>query len=220
MNILFWLLTLMACYSKNSALESNAMLTKSEVILICSEEEGCEIMGGRTSSTASRIFWNEKYYWLTAGHFCAARFEDSIVLESKIKVLVASSESLEDTNIIKIDYEKDLCLLEAKPDKVKSIAKKSPDPGDTVSAIAYPGGVFGPQLLPVYDGRWSGELAEGDRCLVTIPVAGGSSGAAVVNSRGEIVGVVSSVLKDFNHLTLVICHQDILNFLNSIDNNK
>jgi S1-C subfamily serine protease len=215
MKILFWLLALTGCYSKNFELESNAMITKKELILICSEEEGCKIMGGRTTGTASRILWNEEYYWLTAGHVCTSRFEGSIVLESKIEALVAGSGSVESTEILKIDHEKDLCLLKARPDKTKRIARKSTSPGDSVSAVAYPAGIFEPGILPIYDGRWSGKLKENNKCLVSIPVSSGSSGAAVVNSNGEIVGVISSVLRDFNHLTLISCHQDLLDFLES-----
>jgi len=216
MNIFFWLLSLMACYSKNMALESNAMITKSEIILVCNEEEGCSFMGGNTNGTASRIFWNENYYWLTAGHVCTSNFENALLLESKIKVVVANSGSVEETEVVKIDYEKDLCLLKAKPNKIKRIAKKSPSPGDTVSAVAYPGGIFDPKMLPIYDGRWSGKFMGEHRCLVTIPVSGGSSGAAIVNGEGEIVGIVSSVLEDFNHVTVISCHQDLLDFLESI----
>ena len=173
------------------------------------------MMGGRTTGTASRIFWNEEYYWLTAGHVCSSKFEGSIVLESEIEAMVAGSGAIEGTEIVKIDHEKDLCILRAKPDKFKAIAKKNPNPGEIVSAVAYPAGIFNPGILPIYDGRWSGRLIENNKCLVTIPVSSGSSGAAVVNERGEVVGVVSSVLRDFNHLTLISCHQDLLEFLES-----
>lgn len=215
MKILFWLLALAGCYSKNPNLESNAMITKREIILMCTEKEDCKIMGGRTNGTASRIFWKEEYYWLTAGHVCTSKFENSIVLESKIEALVAGSGSIESTEIIKVDHEKDLCLLKAKPNKTKDIGKHSPSPGDSVSAVAYPAGIFDAQILPIYDGRWSGRLAENNKCLVTIPVSSGSSGAAVLNEKGEVVGVISSVLRDFNHLTLISCHQDLLDFLES-----
>jgi len=199
------------------ALESNAMITKSEIILLCNKEGDCEFMGGITSGTASRILWKENYYWLTAGHVCNSKFEDALVLESKIKVIVANSGISEETEIIKIDYKKDLCLLKAQPNKTKSIAKNSPNPGDPVSATAYPGGIFDPKILPIYDGRWSGKITEDNLCLVTIPVAGGSSGGAIVNNNGEVVGVISSVLEDFNHVTVTPCYEDLLDFLESLD---
>ena len=213
MKIILFLLLLTSCMARANELDSNAIISKKEIFLRCKKDTGCEFIGSSSTGTASRIFWNNKYYWLTAAHVCSSAPDNSLILNSDIIAIVAGSDKTEETTIVKIDHEKDLCILEAEPGAIKRIAKKEPKPGDEVKAIAYPGGIFDPSILPIYDGRWSGMISDYDKCLITIPVSGGSSGSAVLNKNDKIVGVISSVYVDFNHLTIATCYYDIISFL-------
>jgi len=215
MRILTFLLSLVSCIPKENNLESNAIISKSEIFLTCSKDNGCEYIGSNSTGSASRIIWDGRYYWLTAAHVCSSSFEkkDSFVLDRKIKAIVSGSNKIEEVEIVKIDYEKDLCLLNADKDKARKISKTEQRLGSYVYSVAYPGGIFDPNILPIYEGRWAGKIEVVDKCLVTIPVSEGSSGAPVLNIFGDVVGVISSVYVDFNHLTIVSCQDDILKFL-------
>jgi S1-C subfamily serine protease len=215
MRIFTFLLSLVSCIPKENNLEANAIIAKSEIFLTCSKDNGCEYIGSNSTGSASRIVWDGRYYWLTAAHVCSSSFEkkDSFVLDRKIKAIVSGSNKTEEVDIIKIDYEKDLCLLSANKDKARRISKIEQGLGSYVYAVAYPGGIFDSNILPIYEGRWAGRADVIGKCIVTIPVSEGSSGAAVLNIFGDVVGVVSSVYVDFNHLTVVSCQEDILEFL-------
>ena len=140
------------------------------------------------------------------------------VFDTKIFAIVSGSNDIEIINIVKIDEKKDLCILDAKKDDAREISKEGPSPSDPVFAVAYPSGIFSKDMMPIYDGRWSGKLDdEGGRCLVTIPVSGGSSGASILNKKGEVVGVISSVSTDFNHITITPCYEDIIGFLSNVN---
>ena len=51
----------------------------------------------------------------------------------------------------------------------------------------------------LFDGYYAGEDDSGT-IMTTIPVAPGSSGGAIVNKNGEIVGIVTAGLVNFKHV--------------------
>lgn len=203
-------------FNENKRIESNAIILKKEIFFTCDNEykDDCKVMIRYVNGTASRIFWNNNYYWLTAGHICDSMSKDEKIIKREINAIVAGSGNVEYNDIIKVDNKKDLCLLSADQGSIKKIAKNNPNPGDKVYAIAYPAGIYDPSMLPIYDGRWSGKISHRNMCAVTIPVSSGSSGSAVIDKDGKITNIVISVLSDFNHLTLTTCNEDLLEFLN------
>lgn len=76
-----------------------------------------------------------------------------------------------------------------------------PAPGDEVFAVGFPGG--GPferlrgRVVDYVDGSVFGQ--DGRVMRVTIPVRRGNSGGAVLNSRGEMVGVVFAIERSTGH---------------------
>ena len=184
-----------------------------EIILACEDEDAqtCKIGGAAAAGTATRITWNDNYYWLTAAHVCS--LSSGLGTSLARQVVITSGGSGEQTPVERITYNvsSDLCLMPAKTGPAREIARKDPALGEPVSIIAYPGGAFSSNTLPIYDGRFTGR-SEG-RCLSTIPVSGGSSGAGVLDEDGAVVGVVSAVMKSFNHYTITVCLSDLRDFL-------
>jgi len=214
MKSLLTLIVLSSCIKKESLIESSGFLHKKEILISCSNAMiNCEVVGTDMSGTASRIYWGGSYYWLTAAHVCQNFMPDLLPIQTSITIRVAGSNIEENPLILKVDTHNDLCLLSANEGPARRIAKNPPNPGDKVFSIAYPSGIFDPQMLPIYDGRWNGEFKQEGKCMFTIPVSGGSSGAAVLDSMGDVVGVISSVSREFNHMSIGPCHDDLLNFL-------
>ena len=211
-------LLLISCYHDSLKQRSNSMILRKDIFISCETDSKCGVFDKKISGTATRIKVDENYYWLTAGHVCYKKSDNLIILNTKIFAIVSGSNDIEIINIVKIDEKKDLCILDAKKDDAREISKEGPSPSDPVFAVAYPSGIFSKDMMPIYDGRWSGKLDdEGGRCLVTIPVSGGSSGASILNKKGEVVGVISSVSTDFNHITITPCYEDIIGFLSNVN---
>ena len=49
--------------------------------------------------------------------------------------------------------------------------------------------------------------------MTTVPVAPGSSGGAIVNSKGQIVGIVTAGLVNFQHVGIATSWKDLEVFL-------
>ena len=204
---------LLGCFHHYDARLTAGHISVKEIILACKSDDtsSCKVMGAAAEGTATRIIWDDQYYWLTAAHVC--NLSSGMGVTAARAVTVTSGGDGTKSAILRLAYnaETDLCIMPAKPGPARVIAKREPALGDPVSIIAYPGGEFSNNILPIYDGRFSGNT--GNRCITTIPVAGGSSGAGVLDDREQVVGVVSAVMRSFNHFTITVCLGDLRDFL-------
>ncbi|HXK34323.1 MAG TPA: serine protease [Dehalococcoidia bacterium] len=96
----------------------------------------------------------------------------------------------------------DLAVLRVGADlPATAVRGAEPAPGDEVFAVGFPGG--GPferlrgRVVDYVDGSVFGEAGRVMR--VTIPVRQGNSGGAVLNGRGEMVGVVFAIERRTGH---------------------
>ena len=54
--------------------------------------------------------------------------------------------------------------------------------------LAAPAGFFAKDMIPIFQGRYSG--LHGAHDIYTIPATGGSSGSPIVNKKGELIGLI------------------------------
>ena len=195
-------------------LQAHSSIMVGESGLFCDKTnpQDCQVVFAASKGTATRIRWNKNYYWLTAGHVCNRIVTNKPETVNKVVFIdVGGTGKREMPSVMRYDEEKDLCILPADKGPYRQISFAMPQNGEEVSSIAYPGGVFFKDIKPVYEGRWAG-VAEG-KCIVTVPVAPGSSGAAILDKTGKVVSVISAVMESFNHFTLTTCLADVRGFL-------
>lgn len=210
------LLSLLSC-SFNKIIDQRMMTSivlTQEIILKCDDEKSseCKMIGSTVTGTATRIKWKDDYFWLTAAHVCSTgSFTGQSILGRIITFKVGGTSAEETSKSITFNIKKDLCIVPANPGPHRIVSNESPKLGEQTLVVAYPGGAFDPRMYPIYDGHYAGQFDE--MCVVTIPVSGGSSGSSVLNTKLQVIGVVSAVMKSFNHFTIVTCLSDIRSFL-------
>ena len=119
------------------------------------------------------------------------------------------------TKIVRIDTTIDSCLLYAKnmtrwkPIRIRTSPVKH---GEILYNIASPLGVATPEMVPVLNGHYSGDLSF-TRSAYTIPAAPGSSGSPIFDRRGKLVGMIHSVYIRFPFLSFGPTQKRLLEFL-------
>ena len=118
--------------------------------------------------------------------------------------------------VLQYDRSIDACMLfveGAEGLEAIPMADRPPVPGDRVFNVAAPRALFRPGVAPILEGRYSGETDSA--AWYTLPAAPGSSGSMIVNSEGELVGMVHSVFMAFPVITLSTRYDDLRAFINN-----
>jgi len=140
-------------------------------------------------------------YVLTAGHSCDTKtFKDrfdSTGVETEIlaqnMTAVTYYGKSHPATIVKIESQYDMCLLQIHgisnhPRPVK-VAEEGPRPGERVYNLTAPLGIFNSKMVITFEGLFAGYNEEG-YALYSLPTKPGSSGSAVFNSSGEVIGMI------------------------------
>ena len=155
---------------------------------------------------------HRKETWaLSAAHVCYPEIDNpSINAESKFQMLAIDfhGEPLPISQI-GLDLKKDICIfkIESASKAFTPLADKMPLVGSRAFLGAFPLGTYIPGTIPLFEGFYSGSTNEFSE--FTIPVAPGSSGGGIVNSKGEIIGIVSMKIVGFDNLLLAARLEDI-----------
>jgi S1-C subfamily serine protease len=156
-----------------------------------------------TSGSGVAIRGGNKYTdILTAGHVC--------MMPPEIKAMGGiQAINLFDIHgeqfvgeVYAIDEANDLCIIRMNEERPKiKLASQNPNIGDRVFSGGYPSGWYKPGILHFFEGYFGGidDTRSGN---YSFPAAPGSSGSAIVNARGELIGLVSAVIVDFHHITI------------------
>ena len=177
---------------------------------VCSKAGECEqSILSKSSSVASGVIVKtdtDTSYVLTAGHVCLPPPPNTSlpgILKVTYKILLETGFGKRASgNIIAIDEDYDLCLLETSEWVGPGLTMMS---GETnlhakVYNMASPNGLGASIAVPVFDGYYIGKVA--NRMLFTIPAAPGSSGSPIMNSRNEIITIISAAAIRFDEFAI------------------
>ena len=214
--IMSFSLFVVSCCHGNKQITLNAYKTKSvnaknAAVFISVKGDGEETSVEASGSGVAVAHVGEKTVIMTAGHICQAVLIPGIE-SSEIMVWNIEGRGFY-SSIISISPHFDLCLLsidEVLP--VARIAKTSPVSGDRVYYAGYPVGFYMPGVLHHFEGYMAGIDPTGDH-MYNIPAIGGSSGSPVYNKKGEIVGILSAVMIEFQWMTFAVGTENILDFM-------
>jgi S1-C subfamily serine protease len=176
--------------------------------------ESCPLTIMTSSGSGSVIdHVNGKTYILTAGHVCEQP-EGS----ASIAAAVGGDGTVHEVETSKYSKDPDLCVMRSKGTwgKALKISSKNPEYGDEVSAMSAPNGIFSENMVPLFKGIYSGDLSDGDG-VYTIPAMAGTSGAAILNDDLDIVAVVHSATKGFQHVAIGSNASKIDQFMKGIE---
>lgn len=165
-------------------------------------------------------------YVLTARHVCYQEQNTTLMLMGLIPVIEVYDVDgvYHSATVALLSTDDDLCILKFEPTDygtrtVADIADRPPTPGESVSMYAAPAGFYVPSAIARFSGEYNGlaEIYGGVTSVFTMPAAGGSSGGGITNSKGEVVGVLHSTLREFHHISLGTSYDSTIGFIEQLE---
>ena len=206
-------------------------ISNSTYIKVCDAVNKDDCFEDKSMSVGSGMIfrhYGDHSFILTAAHVCENKRMKKLVAKGKEDKTVDLTynkrlqiidlrNAKHEAEILSLDHEIDVCVLLTEKVSMPA-AKVSNSPvqeGDKVWNVAAPLGLFDTNTVSILEGYYSGTMpnVEPSAVLYSIPVAPGSSGSAILYSRGEIVGMVHSVYTRFHHQSLSPSWYDLRNFL-------
>ena len=125
----------------------------------------------------------------------------TVKLDRKIKVISHRGQTAI-ADVLVEDEGLDACLLFAENLQEKPLKRYygKLTIGQRYYNIASPVDIADPGMVPLLEGRYIGNRTKLIAAF-TIPAAGGSSGSAIVDSSGRLVGLLHSTTRGFNHVS-------------------
>ena len=137
------------------------------------------------------------------------------VIEGAYEIMVStadSSESTKATKVLAYDKHADLAILQCNSDLgVKPLRLADSDyakRGDKVFAVGYPLGLANTMSDGIISSRYYDEYNV-DVIQITAAISPGSSGGALLNSRGSVIGVTSAYYADGQNLNIAIASNTV-----------
>jgi hypothetical protein len=193
-------------------------------ILSCEKgAKNCPKGSFQTTGSGMLVNLNAKHkkgFILTAGHVCNSVLPSSVSNSLQFNQVMDEDGVLHSAHVIlssqKTNDGPDLCVMYSPTiDKHGvDISRVEPKIGDQIYYIGSPGGVYHPPVAPVLTGIYSGAIDD-TSAMITAPGIGGSSGSAILNSRGRIVGVLWAAHPTFHHVSLMSNFKSFKKFLKS-----
>ena len=216
------LLLLNSCASQTSLIMSLSKFKKSILkietwaSLSCDGEEmSCPEDRIMSTGTGAVVLHDNAKHVLTAAHICIQDKIPGMEINYYFKAIDQNSKQYI-IKIINYDTKSDVCLLRSVTGDLEPsflpLSRKIPSYGEIIYNLAAPMGIIEEDMVPAFQGQYFG-MHDGD-AYYSLPAIGGSSGSPIVNSKGELIGMVHSVHYRFHHITLSATYQRLWNFLN------
>ncbi len=157
------------------------------------------------AAQGSGVVLNDKGYVVTNYHVLSGNERIEIMHDEEIVPYV---------DIIGIDVEKDILILKIEEKKFPAVKLgdvKSLKVGQRVYAIGSPMGFENTISEGIISGLRSYEELSKNYIQITASISPGSSGGAVVNDKGELIGISTLTVKDGQNLNFAIPIDDVLN---------
>lgn len=189
-------------FAAEKSFEELAQLASSIVMIVIHDRDGAMI------GTGSGIMIGKDGYILTNNHVASGGRFYSVRIEDDEEVYPTDE-------IIKYNSSLDLAIIRIdkrlQPLPIYRGGKKLVR-GQKVVAIGSPLGLFN----SVSDGIISGfrNIRDVDMIQFTAPISHGSSGGAVLNMQGEVVGISTAGMDNGQNLNLAVSYENILMFAN------
>lgn len=184
--------------------------------------------GGMMPYSSASGFFVSKRRLVTANHFCDTEDIKMEFLKREMYVdvffiLTTFSGEVYQPFVLKVDPKNDLCMMAVAelPDDSDTVsvklASKEPSIGEPVFNIAAPLGLFAKEMVPIFHGFYSGDnyspITDSVVSVYTVPIKNGSSGSPILNSSGELIGVVFSGLEEFETVCFSAKFRELKKFL-------
>jgi S1-C subfamily serine protease len=181
---------------------------------------GMDMMRGQPMSGSAVVIESDLAgsWALSAGHVCYPEPDPhALNIEDWMMIALDVDGKVMPMNIVALDMTNDVCVFRIPSYPMPSVplASEQIEIGERAFLGAYPGGMYEPGFVPLFEGFYSGELTVEDKKWsgFTIPVAPGSSGGGVVNEKGELIGIISMAVSNFENITLAAKLENIQNLL-------
>jgi len=191
-------------------------LEKSLIVKSCNGTQ-CISMNFRSSASGFIVnLHSDGAFIITAAHFCK---DSSPSIENTTVTSRYKAKRLDGTafEAVSLHYQEDIdvCLVYAEgmteDVSIVRIASRGPRPGEKIYNIGAPQSIVGPNMVPILEGRFNGELEH--NAFYTLPAAPGSSGSMIVNEQGELIGLLHSVFMRFHVLSLSTKYEDLKEYI-------
>lgn len=218
-------LTLLSCSGGRQHLSAHEILPRKGYVfikktVILKKIAKKKIEKGKMTSVGSGFvikLTHKGAFIMTAAHVCVTSKEDLLPNVEAYDVLKV--ETLDgrwfNTRIIKVNHVIDACMIFAE-DLVSGIEEvplsdEAPKEGDKVYNIASPYGIHYKNVVPIFEGRYFG--SSGFKSFYTFNAAPGSSGSMILNSKGELIGLLHSVYRDMYSLVVGVNYHALIQFI-------
>ncbi len=158
----------------------------------------------KLASQGSGVVLNDKGYVVTNYHVLSGN--------NRLEIL-HGKEIVPYVDIIGIDVEKDILILKIEAKKFPAIKvgdSKSLNIGQRVYAIGSPMGLENSISEGIISGLRSVDELKRNFIQITASISPGSSGGAVVNDKGELLGISTLTAKEGQNLNFAIPIEDVL----------
>jgi len=166
-------------------------------------------------SSGSGVFINNEGYIITNYHVIESNYKLNVITNE-----VENGKKYNAVEIINYDTDLDLALLKINTtSKGLYISSEKPKLGSSVVAIGNPLGF----LNTVSEGIVSGnrEIENTKYIQTSAPISPGSSGGALLNMYGEVIGIITAKVIDGENMNLAIPGDVVLDFIeNSADSKR